>query len=243
MFVSTRSACSQSQPELTVTMNATDAVTVPLPAIRHRISLSQWLNRKVEPQWQDVLNIPQRAVIATRSSVKNAEITSTIDQLKVSEDRTRSHQLIQKLGFIADGDLDAVQTLVELVEASQNDETLWIAVDSLRQASPAHPLAGVRRSKSIDLCHPNNFNFIVNIVPKIENRVEILLQVSPDSSKQHLPNDLKLILQDESGNSLREVVSVSTDCCIQLKLSGEHREIFSVCLELEGIVSIVDFVV
>jgi hypothetical protein len=235
MLASTYSSCSQSQPESTV--------SEPLLERRDRISLSQWLNHKLEPQWQDVLNIAKRATIATRSSVTNAEISRTIDTLRFSDDGTVRHQLIQKLGFIADGDRDAVKTLVELIQTTQNDETLWIAVDSLRQAAPAHPVVGVRRSKSIDLCHPVNFNFIVSIVPKIEDRVGILLQVYPETSKRHLPRNLKLILQDEAGNSLREVVAVDTDCCIQLKLSGKYREIFSVCLELDGIVSIVDFVV
>jgi Protein of unknown function (DUF1822) len=222
-------SCPQFQPETTV--------------MRDRVSLSQWLNHKIEPQWQDVLNISKRVAIASRSSIKNHEITSTIDTLRFSDDGTVRHQLIQKLGFIANGDLAAVQTLVELIQTTEDDETLWIAVDSLRQAAPENPSAGVRRSKSIDLCHPVNFNFIVSIVPKIENRVGILLQVYPDASKRHLPSNLKLILQDEAGNSLREVVSTDTDCCIQLKLSGKYREIFSVCLELDGIVSIVDFVV
>lgn len=235
MLASTHSACSQFQPESTVAEYLLES--------RDRIFLSQWLNHKFDPHWQAVLNITKRAAIATRSSVTNAEISSTIDKLKVSEDQSHSHQLIQKLGSIADGDRDAIKTLVELIQTTQNDETLWIAVDSLRQAAPAHPTAGVRRAKSIDLGHPTNFNFIVNIVPKVENQVGILLQVYPDASTRHLPNDLKLILQDESGNSLREVVSVNTDCCIQLKLSGEHREIFSVCLELDEIVSIVDFVI
>jgi hypothetical protein len=221
--------CPQFQPESTV--------------VRDRVSLSQWLNHKIEPQWQDVLNISKRVAIATRSSIKNNEITSMIDTLRFSNDGALRNRLIQKLGFIADGDLDAVKTLVELIQTTENDETLWIAVDSLRQAAPANPSAGVRRSKSIDLCHPVNFNFIVSIVPKVENRVAILLQVYPDASKRHLPSNLKLILQDEAGNSLREVVSMDTDCCIQLKLSGKYREIFSVCLELDGIVSIVDFVV
>ena len=226
---STHSPFSQFQPESTV--------------VRDRVSLSQWLNHKIEPQWRDVLDLSKRVVIATRSSTKNDQITRTIDTLRFSDHGIVRNQLIQRLGSIADGDREAIQTLIELIQTTENDETLWIAVESLRQAAPAHPAAGVRRSKSIDLDHPVNFNFIVSIVPKIENRVGILLQVYPDASKRHLPSNLKLILQDEAGNSLREVVSVETDCCLQLKLSGKHREIFSVCIELDQVVSIVDFVV
>jgi Protein of unknown function (DUF1822) len=229
LTASTHSSFFQFQPVSTV--------------VRDRVSLSQWFNHKIEPQWRDVLDLSKRVVIATRCSIKNDEITSTIDTLRFSEHGTVRNQLIQRLGSIADGNRDAIQTLIELIQTSENDETLWIAVDSLRQAAPAHPSTGVRRSKSIDLCHPTNFNFIVSIVPKIENRVGILLQIYPDASQRYLPNNLRLILQDDSGNSLREVVSVDTDCCIQLKLSGNYREIFSVCIELDRVMSIVDFVI
>jgi hypothetical protein len=212
--------------------------------VRDRISLSQWLEHKIDSQWQDpIIDPSKRVTIATRGSISHNEISDTIEKLKFSNDEKYRHQLIQKLGFIADGNRDAVKTLIELVRTTQNDETLWVAVHSLREAAPTHPSVGIRRSKSIDLCQPINFNFIVNIVPKVEDRFGILLQVYPDPSKLYLPNNLKLILQDEAGNSLREVVSTDTDYCIQLKLSGKYREIFSVCLELDGIVSIVDFVV
>jgi hypothetical protein len=210
---------------------------------RDRISLSQWCQQIIEPQWQDVITISKRVAIATRSSVSNYEIGDTIEKLKFSDNENYRHQLIEKLGFIADGDRDAVKVLIELVQTTQNDETLWIAVESLRQAAPAHPSVGIRKAKSIDLCHSSNFNFIVNIVPKVNNQFGILLQVYPDPSRLYLPNSLKLILQDELGNTLREIVSADTDYCIQLKLSGKYREIFSVCLELDGIVSIVDFVI
>lgn len=211
--------------------------------VRDRIFLSQWFQDYISPGWQDVTSPDRRVVIATRSSISNYEISDTIEKIKCSSDEKYRQQLIQKLGFIADGDRDAVQALVELVQTTHNDDTLWVAVDSLRQTAPSHPLAGIRRSKSIDLCHTFNFKFVVNIVSKVGNRVGILLQVYPDSSKLYLPNSLKLILQDDAGKTLREVVSVDKDYCIQLKLSGTYREIFSVCLDLDGIVSIVDFVV
>jgi hypothetical protein len=247
LTATSNSAVNQFHPEAIREVNCDDSLVEHLfdkiDLVRDLISLSQWLQHEIEPEWQDVVETSKRVIIETRSSVSNYEISGTIEQLKLSNDDNYRHQLIRKLGFIADGDRSAVQALIELIQTTQNDETLWIAVDSLREAAPSHPSAGISRFKSIDLCQPSNFKFIVNIVPKRDDRVAILLQVYPDSAKLYLPNNLKLILQDEGGNTLREVVSVDTDYCIQLKLSGTYREIFSVCLELDGIISIVDFVV
>jgi Protein of unknown function (DUF1822) len=111
----------------------------------------------------------------------------------------------------------------------------------LHQLDPVHLNLGVRKSQSIDL--GVIVDFVVNIIPKANNRFGILLQVYPARSALSLPSDLKLILQDELGNSLREVVAQAEDYCIQLKLSGVPREIFSVCLELDGVQSIADFVI
>ncbi len=206
-----------------------------------QIWLSQWFQQIFTPGWQDVPNLDLRLAIATRSSILDDQITQTIAQLKSSDTEIHRRQLITKLGSIARNSDEALQTIVELIETTQDDETLWIAVASLRQLAPADPRCGFRKSRSIDLTQ--SVNFVVNIVPKTNNRVGILLQVYPEQSTSYLPTNLKLILQDETGKSLREVIATSQDRCIQLKLSGVPREIFSICLELDGIESIADFVI
>jgi Protein of unknown function (DUF1822) len=86
-------------------------------------------------------------------------------------------------------------------------------------------------------------NFAIDIIPKAEDRFDILLQLYPDRSSAYLPINLKLILQDERGNNLREIIAGNDDYCLQLKLSGELREIFSISVELNGMESIEDFVI
>ena len=217
--------------------------------VRHRTSLSQWFQEVVESEWQDRMAATLKQIVPTRSLVSIDEISQTIARLKSIEDEFQRHQLIEKLGSLAQPngtiiptDLqDAIETLVELIQSSQNDETLWIAVDSLRQVAPKHPSAGMRKLKFIDL--GEIMNFAIDIIPKGGNQFDILLQLYPDRSAAHLPINLKLILQDEWGNNLREIVAGNDDYCLQLKLSGGLREIFSISVKLDNMESIEDFVI
>jgi hypothetical protein len=218
--------------------------------VRQRTSLSQWFHAEVvESEWQDSTAHKLKQIIPTRSSISVDEITQTIARLKSIENEFQRHQLVEKLGLLAQSNgtiiptdrQDAIQTLVELIQSSNNDETLWIAVDSLRQVAPKHPSAGIRKLKSIDL--GEMVNFAIDIIPKLENQFDLLLQLYPDRSSAYLPPNLKLILQDEWGNNLREIIAGNDDYCLQLKLSGGLREIFSMTVELDGIESIEDFVI
>jgi hypothetical protein len=217
--------------------------------VRHRTSLSQWFQEVVQSEWKSTASYKSRQAIPTRSAVSIDEISQTIARLKSIESEFQRHQLIEKLGSLAQSNgtiiptdrQDAIQTLVELIQSSNNDETLWIAVDSLRQVAPTHPSAGMRKLKSIDL--GELVNFAIDIIPKVEDKFDILLQLYPDRSSAYLPINLKLILQDEWGNNLREIIAGNDDYCLQLKLSGGLREIFSVSVELDGMESIEDFVI
>jgi Protein of unknown function (DUF1822) len=107
--------------------------------------------------------------------------------------------------------------------------------------SEPSPIA-VQRLKSIAL-GSDNFVLLVSLTPKIEQRIEILLQVYPEQSQPFLPAHLKLLLQDDQGITLREVVARSIDRGIQLKFSGEVGETFRACLELEGVRFFEDFLI
>jgi hypothetical protein len=206
-----------------------------------RTTLSQWFEQIVEPQWQDVRRFEGRMVVAKRSSITDDDITQTIALLKASDDEARRCQLIQRLGSIASGREDALVAMLKLIQTTEDDETLWTAVESLRQLDPDYPSLEIGKLQSIDL--GIKVDFVVRIVPKVNNRFSVFLQVYSTSTEQYLPPNLKLILKDDRGNSLTEVVSRSQDDGIQLKLSGVAGELFSVCLEFDGVRSIVDFVI
>lgn len=202
--------------------------------------LTDWFKNSGDRHWQDCQNRSQSTAIAVRSINNEAEIQQTIATLAETNNEDLRRQLIDRLST-AIGNPAAIQSLVNVLETTSNDETLWLAVDSLRRLDPDHPALGIRRSKSVDL--GMGVEFVVSIIPKVADRFGILLQVYPRSGLASLPAHLKLILEDEAGNSLREVVAREGDLCIQLKLSGTSREIFSVCLELDGAIAIEDFVI
>jgi Protein of unknown function (DUF1822) len=224
--------------------------------VKIRTALSQWFQQIVEPPWQEV-QFDWSMAIATRSVVSDDEITETISKLKFSDDEEYRCQLIQRLGSIGTSRADARAAIVKVIQTTQDDETLWTAVASLHQIDPLYQNPSIRKSRSLALASPGRIDlgaivdFVVNIIPKANDsprrgysqRFGILLQVYPERSALSLPANLKLILQDERGNSLREVVAQAEDFCIQLKLSGVQREIFSVCLELDGVQSIADFTI
>jgi hypothetical protein len=203
-------------------------------------SLSAWFQENSMSQWQTGSSFMPRELIALRQSISTNEITDTIAQLESINDEGIRRQLIQKLGAIATGRNDILQTLVELVSTTKDDETLWIAVDSLRQIEPNHPATGLQKFKVIDL--GITVELVVSIIQKMNDQMGVLLQVYHNSAEPYLPTNLKLILQDQSGNNLKEVVARSSDYGIQLKFSGEPGELFSICLELDGVQSIEAFI-
>jgi hypothetical protein len=121
-------------------------------------------------------------------------------------------------------------------------------LDKIDEPEPS-PVA-VQRLKSIAV-GSDDFILLVSLTPQIDSfacafgdrRIEILLQVYPEQSQPFLPAHLKLLLQDDQGITLREVVARSIDRCIQLKFSGEVGEAFRVCLELAGVRLFEDFLI
>ena len=94
--------------------------------------------------------------------------------------------------------------------------------------------AGVRRVKLVDFgmqVAGEAVALAVAIVPRAV-AMAVLLQVYPTGNTAYLPEDLQLILLDESGQVLRQVTARPADIYIQLKLNGTPGERFSVRVAL-----------
>jgi len=203
-----------------------------------QIILSRWWQNNFEPEWQAISTFPN-LVIATRSHSESQNIEqnilSLIQQLSVENDENQRQNAAKQLGEIAVGSSDAVQALVNLLRSTSDDETLWIAVESLRKIDPENPAAGIRRVRLIDLgmeIAGKAVALAVALLQKVEGDVSVLLQVYPTANDDYLPADLKLILIDDSGNILREITARRADVYMQLKFSCEVGEIFSVQVAL-----------
>ncbi|MBE9010241.1 DUF1822 family protein [Pseudanabaenaceae cyanobacterium LEGE 13415] len=212
------------------------------------IQLKQWLQGLFEPYWQAVSSGYQTAPLAIATRTKTAdpnEIPTLLDQLESTTNEHQRHRVLRRLGEVAIGNEAAIRAIVQLLQTTTNDETLWSTIESLRLIDPNNPAIGVRRMRQIDWgvqIGRQAIAFVVSLVPRADQRTSILLQAYSMDQTCYLPLDLKLILLGKSGEPLREVKARSTDVCIQLKLSGEMGESFSVCLQLGSASIVEDFV-
>ncbi len=206
-----------------------------------QIILSSWGQNIFEPEWQAFSTLPNLA-IATRSygdsqnpQLNPDEIATIIQQLSPENDETLRQRAAKHLGEIAVGNSDAIQALVSLLRSTSDDETLWIAVESLRKIDPENPSSGVRRVRLIDLgtdIAGKTVGLSVALLQKNNRDFSVILQIYPTENNDYLPHDLKLILLDDSGEILREVTARRADVYIQLRFSCEIGERFSVQVTL-----------
>jgi Protein of unknown function (DUF1822) len=220
-----------------------------------RIILNKWLENIFDHGWNSITQKPQ-LTIATRSGNNHHKVYAEVDEItaviqKMSQ-ATEEYQLrmfAKRLGEIATDNAkksDAIQALIHLLQTTQDDETLWIAVESLWQIDPGNAAVGVRRIKLIDLgiqLAGEGVALAVALVPKLNQRFGVLLQVYPTGRETYLPPELQLSLLDESGKVLRIVKARLADMYIQLKFSGEIGERFSVRVSLGETEIIEDFAI
>lgn len=206
-----------------------------------RVNLSQWFQGVVDIGWQQFsqfwIEQPSLAM-ATRSdepqqevSLQSDEITVLLGQLQNSLDELQRRSIAKRLGEIALGSSEAIQALLNLLPLTHDDETLWAVVESLWKLDPGHPAVGVRQVKLIDLgtqLANHSVALAVALVQKANQQVGILVQIYPTEGATSLPPQLKLILLDQTGHVLREVVAQPVDAYIQLKFSGQPGEEFGI---------------
>ncbi len=210
------------------------------------INLSHWLahhiSQPVVAGWERLLEtalMPQ-LIPALRSYAPPdaATIDQWLIQLSASQPEVQRRQAAIVLGDRlppnAPQRASAIAALIALLQTTADDETLWAAVEALWKIDPGNPAAGVRRVKLVDLgmqVAGEPVALAVAIVPQGAT-MAVLLQVYPSDQAAYLPENLQLILLDESAQVLRQVDARSADIYIQLKLSGSPGERFSVRVAL-----------
>lgn len=83
----------------------------------------------------------------------------------------------------------------------------------------------------------------VKVTSRVDEEVNIRLRIYPAGEQTYLPPGLQLILVDESGATRLEAQARSNDNWIQVELSGEPGERFSVKVALENLSIIEDFLI
>jgi Protein of unknown function (DUF1822) len=218
------------------------------PDPKSRINLGQWFQAKIETGWQSINDFlgpcslnPALAVrsLDSDSPPSDNEVQALLDRLANTEDQSQARMLIKQLGELIPKSSDssqsrAIQTLATLTQNTQDDETLWLLIETFWDVDPHHPSAGTRRIKLLDLginCAGRPISLLVAVTRKANQKLAVLLQLHPVDG-ENVPANLKLKIFDEAGQLLHVVTARQSDKYLQFKFSGNSGEHFGIAVEL-----------
>ena len=121
----------------------------------------------------------------------------------------------------------------------------WKSANRSPISNPSANQTEVRRGKAIDLSDylPNcQVALVVTIWQETENKTNIRLAVYPVTG-MYLPQFLKLVVLDETGNVFKEIESRSIDNFIQFELYGDAGDHFSAQVVFAELVVTENFVI
>jgi hypothetical protein len=215
----------------------------PLPRPRP-IALSNWFKSQFEPAWVSVETLILSGQLHLTPATRGPEdrildpeelnIPNLIEQLASHHPEPQRRRAAKYLGTTTPGNPLVIQALVDLLRSTDDNETLWAAVESLWQIDPGNPAAGVRRLRLLDLglqVSGRGVALAIAILQRQDQRLGIMLRVYPTENEPYVPEDLKLILLDEA-NQAYEVSARRNDLYIQLKFNGTPGERFGVQVKL-----------
>lgn len=126
-----------------------------------------------------------------------------------------------------------INDICNIIKTTENEQTLWEAVEILRLIEPEHSATGVRRTHDLQSYLDSPVALTVNIVEKSQQKIAVLLRVDPLGIENTLPPQLTLSLFEGTDQLLKEVITGSLDIRIQLKFIADIGEKFVVKLSLE----------
>ena len=135
--------------------------------------------------------------------------------------------------------LHKLRPLVNLSKWFKNIfETGWKSVETVlgeRAAQPALAFRGKSKAGNLKRCkilelgsHTESVALIVTIIPESESNTNILIELKPHLSQNYLPTNLQIILLDEYEQTIVDTKIEKSKQHIQLDLSGEPGERFSI---------------
>ncbi len=162
-------------------------------------------------------------------------VPALLELLQTNQDPETCFKAIDLLGEIGQGSKEAIATLGELANTSKEQELRRQAAVVLGKIEPNNPQAGVRRIKIIDLgmqLDGNRVALVITLIPEANGETNVQLRVYPAEERNYLPPKVQLIVLNEQGEQFLEAHSRSADNWIQLELSGECSDSFTVKLVL-----------
>jgi hypothetical protein len=231
--------------ELFKTGQLSEILGIPVEDVRLQsatapINWRQWLqnlrDELFEPYWQ-----PPQLVLAggyhksAMSPYEIEEIAPLIQRLQSTNDEITRRQIATELGDIGVNSPEAIAALTDLFATSEDSETLWQAALSLGKINPSHPQAGIEMAKAIDLVSETQSFTVALLIafrPKNEQKVSIRIRIEAIDEDNDLPNNLQVIVFDQSGDVFRQAQPTNPNFLELQGFSGSLGEQFSIRLSL-----------
>src|SRR5919199_2223996 len=201
-----------------------DSIVAPQP---EQIRLSQWLDHLFEPDWQPLNTLLQSlrqpilnfaSALPRQGSINPEAIQQLVNQLYLRQSANTQS---------APANLEPPTALAQLIQTTQDDEIRWQAAELLWELDPQHPACPAISSKDLGLYLAGQaIALMVGILAKSDGKMLILLRAYP-LKQPHLPPELKLIVLDETGNTVQELESRQRDDYVQFKITADVGDRFS----------------
>lgn len=116
-------------------------------------------------------------------------------------------------------------------------ETSWESIEAVLGNEAAEPAfafrsklkaTNLKRCKLLELANQEQLALIVNIAPESDSIINILVELMPANNLIYLPENLQLILLDEQEQAIIDTKTKQYNQHIQLDLSGEPGERFTI---------------
>jgi hypothetical protein len=180
----------------------------PVPPVATAINLRDWLKGIFTEGWQEV-----------------EELLVQLRARKLHEWAIRTNARPREM---------SVEQLIEVIQTSENDQECWLAAEHLWKINPGHPAGGVQRALNLETAFVRQYLALtIAVLPRPEQSVLIRVRVSPTKDNL-LPEGLKLIATDTSGNLLHEVQAEKNNKWIQIGLEAVIEEEFYIRVSLDS---------
>lgn len=205
--------------------------------------LREWLIHHFATEWKPAIELLHTSKVKPdkqfRGLLHSSSVQTLVEQIYSESDNAIHKIAAEQLGNLEQAESEAVSkavlALTHLIKTTEDEETRWIAAESLWMIDPGNPVADMRRVSDLGMqLAGHTIALMVAVLPKGETELAVLLRIYPMGEATTLPPGLELRLLDEKGHICNPIVRARGlneqvfDQFIQLKLYGQMESQFSV---------------
>jgi hypothetical protein len=219
---------------------------IPDPNLIPKVTdLTAWFQGRFEPWWKSSKElIKPRVPILAMASARTVDTTNlTHDEIQKQVEQLCQQAKLKQADFsIPSTDTAPESALAYLIEQLHDDAIRWKAAELLWILNPEHPNSPRMRTQELGISlNEHNILLTAGIVIKPTGQRLILLRVSPDQHKSHLPNGLKLVALDEHGTKFADKKSGQLDKLMSVLMTAEPGDCFSASVALDETIVVESF--